>query len=34
MLELAKAIGTISHHHRRRYGYRRIWQQLSAEGMV
>lgn len=32
--ELSKAIGVIFHHHRRRYGYRRIWKQLAAEGLV
>jgi putative transposase len=31
---LAQAISTIFHHHRRRYGYRRIWKQLAAEGIV
>jgi transposase InsO family protein len=32
--ELAKAISAIFHHHRRRYGYRRIWKQLGAEGLI
>ena len=32
--ELALAIGTIFHQHRRRYGYRRIWKQLGVEGIV
>jgi transposase InsO family protein len=31
--QMSQAIGTIFHHHRRRYGYRRIWKQLSAEGI-
>jgi len=32
--ELSTAIGTIFHHHRRRYGYRRIWKQLANQGAV
>lgn len=32
--ELSQAIGAIFHHHRRRYGYRRIWKQLAAEGIA
>jgi transposase InsO family protein len=29
-----KAIGTLFHHHRRRYGYRGIWKQLSDDGIT
>ena len=32
--ELAAAIRAIFRHHRRRYGYRRIWKQLAADGLV
>jgi putative transposase len=32
--ELSAAISAIFHHHRRRYGYRRIWRQLAADGVV
>jgi putative transposase len=32
--ELAKLISTIFHHHRRRYGYRRILKELEAQGHV
>lgn len=32
--DLSAAIGVIFHHHRRRYGYRRIWKQLAADGLV
>jgi len=32
--ELGDAIAVIFGHHRRRYGYRRIWKQLAAEGIV
>ena len=32
--ELGAAISTIFGHHRRRYGYRRIWKQLAADGLV
>ena len=32
--QLARPIRVIFHHHRRRYGYRRIWEQLKAEGHV
>jgi putative transposase len=32
--ELGDAIGIIFRHHRRRYGYRRIWKQLAADGIV
>jgi putative transposase len=32
--ELRGHIGRIFHHHRRRYGYRRIYRQLAAEGLV
>ncbi|MHB1083024.1 MAG: IS3 family transposase [Prosthecobacter sp.] len=32
--ELSAAIGIIFHHHRRRYGYRRIWKQLAVQGEV
>ncbi|MEN3939848.1 IS3 family transposase [Prosthecobacter sp. SYSU 5D2] len=32
--QLSQAIGIIFHHHRRRYGYRRIWKQLAADGIV
>jgi len=32
--DMAKAIATIFWHHRRRYGYRRIWKQLSAQNLV
>jgi transposase InsO family protein len=32
--DLAQAISTIFHHHRRRYGYRRLWKQLAAQGIV
>jgi transposase InsO family protein len=31
---LAKPIGAIFAQHRRRYGYRRIWKELSAQGIV
>lgn len=33
-MELSDAIGVIFRHHRRRYGYRRIWKQLAADGIV
>ena len=32
--QMSQAIGTIFHHHRRRYGYRRIWKQLATEGIT
>lgn len=32
--QMNQAIGTIFHHHRRRYGYRRIWKQLSDDGIT
>jgi transposase InsO family protein len=32
--QMSQAIGTIFHHHRRRYGYRRIWKQLAIEGIT
>ncbi len=32
--QMSQAIGTIFHHHRRRYGYRRIWKQLATEGVI
>lgn len=32
--ELGEAISVIFHHHRRRYGYRRIWKQLAHQGAV
>ena len=32
--DISAAIGLIFHHHRRRYGYRRIWKQLAADGLV
>ena len=32
--QMSQAISTIFHHHRRRYGYRRIWKQLAAEGIT
>lgn len=32
--QMSQAIRTIFHHHRRRYGYRRIWKQLAAEGLI
>ena len=31
---MSQAISTIFHHHRRRYGYRRIWKQLAADGIT
>lgn len=32
--QVSQAIGTIFHHHRRRYGYRRIWKQLAVDGIT
>ncbi|RFC42992.1 MAG: transposase InsO [Verrucomicrobia bacterium] len=32
--ELVGPIRTIFEHHRRRYGYRRIWKQLAADGLI
>jgi transposase InsO family protein len=32
--KLGEAIRSIFHHHRRRYGYRRIWKQLGDDGIV
>jgi len=32
--QMSQAIGAIFHHHRRRYGYRRIWKQLTIEGIT
>jgi putative transposase len=32
--QMSQAIGTIFHHHRRRYGYRRIWKQLATDGIT
>ncbi len=32
--DIIAAIGFIFHHHRRRYGYRLIWKQLAADGLV
>jgi transposase InsO family protein len=32
--QMSQAIGSIFQHHRRRYGYRRIWKQLAAEGIT
>lgn len=32
--DMAKAIATIFWHHRRRYGYRRIWKELAAQTIV
>ena len=32
--QMSQAIAIIFHHHRRRYGYRRIWKQLAAQGTV
>jgi putative transposase len=32
--DMARRITTIFWHHRRRYGYRRIWQELAAQGIV
>lgn len=32
--QVSQAITTIFHHHRRRYGYRRIWKQLGEEGIT
>lgn len=32
--QMSQAIGAIFHQHRRRYGYRRIWKQLDAEGII
>ena len=32
--ELSRAIASIFHHHRRRYGHRRIWKQPAADGIV
>jgi putative transposase len=31
---MSQTIATIFHHHRRRYGYRRIWKQLAIEGII
>ena len=33
-VDISAAIGLIFHHHRRRYGYRRIWKQLAADVLV
>ena len=33
-VQMSQAIGAIFHQHRRRYGYRRIWKQLDAEGII
>ena len=32
--QMIQAITAIFHQHQRRYGYRRIWKQLSAEGII
>lgn len=32
--QMSQAISTVFHHHRRRYGYRRIWKQLATEGIT
>ena len=32
--QMSQAIGTLFHQHRRRYGYRRIWKQLAADGIT
>lgn len=32
--QMSQAVGTLFHHHRRRYGYRRIWKQLAADGIT
>ena len=32
--DMATAIATLFWQHRRRYGYRRIWKQLAAQGIV
>ena len=32
--QMSQAISTIFHEHRRRYGYRRIWKQLGAQGIT
>jgi transposase InsO family protein len=32
--QVSRAIITIFHHHQRRYGYRRIWKQLAADGIT
>lgn len=32
--QISQALTAIFHHHRRRYGYRRIWKQLAAEGIT
>jgi hypothetical protein len=32
--DISQAISTLFHHHRRRYGYRRIWKQLAADGIT
>jgi transposase InsO family protein len=32
--QMSQTIGIIFHHHRRRYGYRRIWKQLAADGIT
>ena len=32
--DMAKAISIVFWHHRRRYGYRRIWKQLAAQGIT
>lgn len=32
--QMSQAIATLFHHHRRRYGYRRIWKQLAARGII
>lgn len=32
--QMSQVIGTIFHQHRRRYGYRCIWKQLAADGII
>ena len=32
--QMRQAIAAIFHHHQRRYGYRRIWKQLSSQGII
>ena len=32
--QMSQTISPLFHHHRRRYGYRRIWKQLSDDGIT
>ena len=32
--QMSQAISTLFHHHRRRYGYRRLWKQLAEDGIT